>query len=219
MPTKSKLQAMPDERTREWWNQKMSSGYFTDFAYFFSYPNMQKFNLAGKQVLEIGFGYGRELSQFCCIGANAHGIDITDDAPKIAAEKLSSMGINPLPELKTYDGINIPYDNNTFDFIYSCFVIQHMSKVNARKLISEAVRVTKPGGTLLLEFFGVREWVSDDEHDVFSGDEINGMYNNAFTKDQVINMCKPFCENVSVEAWPLGENEYNHWAVLNKKEE
>jgi SAM-dependent methyltransferase len=42
----------------------------------------------------------------------------------------------------------IPYDNDSFDFVYHSHVLEHFSKNDGEKLIQECFRVLKPGGIL-----------------------------------------------------------------------
>lgn len=42
----------------------------------------------------------------------------------------------------------VPFENETFDFVYHSHVLEHFSKTDGEKLIEECFRVLKPGGTL-----------------------------------------------------------------------
>ena len=58
------------------------------------------------------------------------------------------------------DGRNLPFPDASFDVVYSYSVLQHFSKEDARDCIREAARVTRPGGTVLIQLanlLGVRQ--------------------------------------------------------------
>ncbi len=58
---------------------------------------------------------------------------------------------SPYPEVKNYDlRKGIPFDNETADFIYSSHMLEHLSKSDAEKFISECYRVLKKDGILRL---------------------------------------------------------------------
>lgn len=59
---------------------------------------------------------------------------------------------------------NIPYDDNTFDFVYTCEALEHA--VDIENAIKEMARVTKPNGRIaiidknkdMLGYFEIEEW-------------------------------------------------------------
>ncbi len=74
------------------------------------------------------------------------GIDGTDTMIRKADERVKEAGLEGKIEFKKGDVTSIPFDDNTFDFVWGedawCYVD------DKTKLISEAVRVLKPGGVL-----------------------------------------------------------------------
>src|SRR3990167_2213984 len=162
----------------EWWEEKAPT-YFTDKVYEFSQKNLinQLHILESDKVLEIGFGYGRELSQFCKISKNVYGVElfqVTCDLVKDIPAKV-----------QTYNGINLPFEDKYFDVVYSCFVLQHMSRVTAINLIIESIRCLSDNGRLLMEFYG-DPFYSHPIEDRYSGVPMKGgMYNNGYSFSDV----------------------------------
>ena len=109
--------------------------------------------LAGKKLLEIGSGFGVSLAvmlkQFA---VDAYGIEPASqgfDASYICArEVLSANDLDP-SRLIDAVGESIPFPDRTFDVVYSNNVLEHTS--DPAKVLSEAVRVLKPGGKLYIE--------------------------------------------------------------------
>jgi len=132
-------------------------------------------------ILEIGCGYGRELFQFAKISTHIYGIDISETHAALTKKNV------PSAETKSYDGKTLPYSDNSFDFVYSCFVMQHMSKASGLELMKEMFRVLRPKGKVLLEFFSADDLNSKEGEDRMSGGE-TGMYNNIFTLNEIIKM-------------------------------
>ncbi len=220
---------MNNEKTKQWWDTYMANDYFNEFAFCFSRPDLiSKFNLQlNSKVLEIGFGYGRETSQFCKLSRHVNGIDIAESAKDIATAKLREYGTTNFPRLLAYDGRNVPFKDGVFDFIYSCYVIQHMSKVNGINMIKEAARTLKPNGKILFEFFGDAEFYKYGlEEDVYSGvpDKIEegvpygGMYNNAFSPLEINMMAHKANVNVDwIDTQPITSTFNNYWVCFSKK--
>lgn len=96
-----------------------------------------------KKLLEIGVGAGTDFLQWVRNGALAYGIDLTEEAIDHVKHRLSLYNLEAV-EYKTADCENLPYDDNTFNIIYSWGVIHHTP--NTSKAFDEIVRVLKPGG-------------------------------------------------------------------------
>lgn len=96
-------------------------------------------------VLDVGCGPGLIANYLACHQARAiHGIDI--GAVSVAAAK--AAGDPTHTTFLVYDGAHVPYPENTFDAVLCIEVIEHVQDDNG--LISEIVRVLRPGGVLLL---------------------------------------------------------------------
>lgn len=98
--------------------------------------------IVGKNVLEIGYGMGRDHLELAKRGAVLSGIDITPKNLEITRAHLSVFGYGS--DLYVGDAENLPFKNNQFDFVYSFGVLHHTP--NMEKAIQEVHRVLKPGG-------------------------------------------------------------------------
>jgi SAM-dependent methyltransferase len=107
---------------------------------FSSYPS--------QKVLEIGFGMDTDLFQFACAGSDVSGIYLSPIHLDIARKRFLLYEKNA--DLRLADAEDMPFDNETFDVVYSFGTLHHTP--NANKAIGEIHRVLKPGG---LAIFGV----------------------------------------------------------------
>jgi len=98
-----------------------------------------------QKLLDVGCSSGtwlncfRQMAQF-----DLHGIDLRD-------EHVDNIVFKPCDLEKE----RIPFDDNTFDFIFSKSVIEHV--FNTDNFISEVYRVLKPGGVVVIM---TPDWVS-----------------------------------------------------------
>lgn len=97
-------------------------------------------DLKSGNLLDIGCGVGDFLCQVKKLGWNVMGIEPSDDAKKIAKERL---GFTPLSPLE-YDQI----PDQSFDVITMWHVLEHVSDLNFQ--MKELVRLLKPGGRLII---------------------------------------------------------------------
>ncbi|MBK6545954.1 MAG: class I SAM-dependent methyltransferase [Saprospiraceae bacterium] len=96
-----------------------------------------------KKVLEVGVGLGADHQMFAQNGANLSGCDLTDRAIALTQRRLSLLGLNS--NLTVADAENLPYENESFDTVYSWGVI-HVTP-DTQKAANEIYRVLKTGGT------------------------------------------------------------------------
>lgn len=93
-----------------------------------------------RNSLEVGFGDGRWIKFLRGQGIDAYGIDILEDS----AISLGKEGFSPV----VADARNIPFKSNFFDLTFSFGVIEHFE--GTERAIEEHVRVTKPGGKIII---------------------------------------------------------------------
>jgi ubiquinone/menaquinone biosynthesis C-methylase UbiE len=154
----------------------------------FAYRAALQFQLAGKDVLELGCGegYGMEL-----IGTHTNSYLAVDKKRPAHLPPGGHVRFQPcrLPHLQ---GIA----NNSYDVVICFQVIEHIQ--NDRQLLAEIKRVLKPGGSLLLTTpnqltsltrnpFHIREYrphqMQQLVSNVFSRFSIQGIYGNNLVMD------------------------------------
>ena len=104
----------------------------------------------GQSVLDAGCGWGRML-----IGVVAERTNLTVEAIDISAPAIE-IGKDLLGEHRNGNRItwregnleSLPFDDGTFDAMYSSRVFQHVD--NPARAVSEVMRVLKPGGTFAI---------------------------------------------------------------------
>ena len=100
-------------------------------------------------ALELGCGEGRRLGA----AAQLFGRVIGVDSPEMIDLALSRPGRAENVELITREGLRLPAESDSVDFVYSLHGLTHLGSLdrfNAEVL--EAARVLKPGGIAMLWF-------------------------------------------------------------------
>jgi len=131
----------------------------TDYPSKLSRYLFQKFDLhQGSKLLDIGCGRGEFLNGFIDCGVDGYGVDQSR-----AAEQYCPRAALKIADLETQP---IPFDDHSFDVVYSKSVIEHFHRPET--LVSEMFRVLKPGGlaiTLCPDwYFNYRIYFEDFTH-------------------------------------------------------
>lgn len=106
--------------------------------------------LTGKKLLDIGCGYSLFLAVCLKNGIKAEGIEPANQefykgTLSIGREILRRCDY-PKNLIKNSKGEKLPFERNQFDLVVSHYTLEHVSDV--KKVLSESVRVLKPGGYL-----------------------------------------------------------------------
>ena len=108
-----------------------------------------------REVLEIGVGLGADHQQFAAAGARLTGVDLTERAVAHTQQRLAAFGLRS--NLQTADAENLPFDDESFDLVYSWGVLHHSP--NTPKAIDEVWRVLRPGGMARIMVYHTRSIV------------------------------------------------------------
>lgn len=148
---------------------------FTDYPKELCSYLFETFELkSGMKMLEPGCGRGEFLNNFKELGLEVVGVDIS---PEAASYKNDF-------EVKLCDVENeqLPFNDNTFDIVYSKSFIEHL--YHPERYLIEAYRVLKPNGLLLTL---VPDWESNYKtyYDDFT-------HRTPFTKNALIDAYKMY---------------------------
>lgn len=106
--------------------------------------------LAGCTVLDAGCGMGRFAEVCADAGAEVYGVDLS------RAVEAAAANLRGRPNVRLYqaDIMNLPFADQSFDFIYSIGVLQHTP--DTRTAFSRLPRLLKPGGRLAVWVYSTR---------------------------------------------------------------
>jgi 2-polyprenyl-6-hydroxyphenyl methylase/3-demethylubiquinone-9 3-methyltransferase len=138
-----------------WWDEKgflnnllaynpVRFGYFRKVLF-----DKLKIELNGRRALDIGCGGGILAEEFARVGYKVTGIDPSEPSLEEARKHAKKVGLDI--EYNLGFGEDIPFDDETFDMVYTCDVLEHVT--NLEKVINETARVLKPDGIYLYDTF------------------------------------------------------------------
>lgn len=97
---------------------------------------------AGKKVLEIGCGMGCMAMNWAQRGAQVTAVDLNPTSVRQTRERFKQFELEG--DIRESDGESLPFDDNSFDYVYSWGVLHHTP--GTRDALAELHRVLKPGG-------------------------------------------------------------------------
>jgi ubiquinone/menaquinone biosynthesis C-methylase UbiE len=100
-------------------------------------------------VLEAGCGVGAQTKIIAAKNPHTNfvSVDISEKSVFEAESLITSLGINNV-EFKQADIYNLPFEDKSFDSVFVCFVLEHLSE--PLKALGELKRVLKKGGTIMV---------------------------------------------------------------------
>lgn len=114
-------------------------------------------SLKNKRILDVGCGLGTYLKKFQEESPEVYGLDIDSESIK-EASKISS-------KVQLAKAEKLPYSSNFFHLVFMHEILEHLE--DDKKAISEALRVLKPKGNLVI-FAPNRFWFFET-HGFFLG--------------------------------------------------
>jgi ubiquinone/menaquinone biosynthesis C-methylase UbiE len=109
-----------------------------------------------KDVLEVGVGAGTDFVQFARAGARLHGVDLTQASIDLVGQRLALDGYDA--NIRVADAERLPFDDGSFDLVYSWGVLHHTPDTEAA--IAEVRRVLRDGGEARIMLYARHSWVA-----------------------------------------------------------
>ena len=106
--------------------------------------------VSGKRVLEIGLGQGADSESLIRRGARWSGVDLTSESVERVRTRLTLRDL-PFDELKQGSVLDLPYEDNSFDMVFSHGVLLVVPDVDQAQ--QEIHRVLRPGGELVIMMY------------------------------------------------------------------
>lgn len=101
-----------------------------------------------RRVLDVGCGYGRSTFAFASRSTEttAVGVDLSQSCVRLSAHLAEGRPEAGRVKFVQADGVEVPFDNGSFDVFSSVMLLHEMPAVAIRELIAESFRVLEPRG-------------------------------------------------------------------------
>jgi SAM-dependent methyltransferase len=125
-----------------------------DEAYLGYYPYLHGYldePVAGKQVLEIGLGFGTLGQRLAERGAVYHGLDIAEGSVAMMQDRLRLAGLPSAERIRHGSALELPYEDGSFDYVWSIGCLHHTGDLP--RSVAEVHRVLKGGGRAVVMLY------------------------------------------------------------------
>lgn len=142
--------------SKEWnWKKNKELLWLNPSIESYYYNNLWK-EKGFKDILDLGCGLGRHSILFAKNNFSVSACDLS----KYAIEYLAnwSKKENLQIDLKVCDMLNLPYEDNSFDAIFSYHTISHTDSLGIKIIIKEIERVLKKDGEIFLTLCSKDTW-------------------------------------------------------------
>jgi len=110
--------------------------------------------LDGKDVLEVGLGYGTMATELMQRGANYHGLDIAAGPVEMAGYRAELLG--KTADVRQGSILECPFDDESFDYVASIGCLHHTGDLAGA--IQSVHRLLKPGGGATIMVYHSRSY-------------------------------------------------------------
>ncbi|MDQ0762556.1 class I SAM-dependent methyltransferase [Streptomyces canus] len=111
---------------------------------------LERLDIAGRRVLEIGLGQGSEAEQLIRRGGVWTGVDLTEEAVKRTGTRLALRKL-PHEGIQQASVLDLPFPDASFDVVFSHGVLHHVPDILGAQ--REIRRVLKPDGELVVMLY------------------------------------------------------------------
>ena len=106
---------------------------------------------AGEVLVDLGTGRGDLLAAAVAAGAaHAYGIEYSSDAVTLARRTVAAHGIADRAQVLQADARAVPLGDGIADLVCLLEVAEHLTPAELARALSEARRILKPGGRILI---------------------------------------------------------------------
>ncbi len=146
-----------------------------------------------KEICDAGCGCGVYTIKLAANGFLVSAFDVSKYAVGLARSLLDEKKLKA--EFKTASVFETGYEDDKFDAVVSKDVLDHICKADAAKAVVELLRITKPGGIVLLTLDGLDEEYASEPHDVnpdgdylYTSGKWKGMVFHPYTQETVLDI-------------------------------
>ncbi len=143
------------------WKKEKNKQYWADCPAEESYYMANKWKEEGKiKLLDLGCGLGRHSILFSKLGFDVTAIDLSETAVEFTKRRMIEENLNF--NIQKADMQELPFNDNTFDAIWSYMVISHTDSKGFKKIIDEIKRVSKKDAGIFITLCSKETWSYKD---------------------------------------------------------
>jgi len=171
-------------------------------------------DVVDQEVMDLACGNGRVTIPIARLSAKVTAVDNSEGMIQACSENVKRAGLSDRVTFKQANAVNLPFNENHFDVALCLGLLEHLPQKERQTVLSELIRVTKTGGTILItannnqSLFLQRRSASQPTEQYQDG-ELKGFYSGLVGKDWV----ETFLHNNGVTTEVMGSNTFQAFAI------
>ncbi|MHA2068075.1 MAG: class I SAM-dependent methyltransferase [Candidatus Thorarchaeota archaeon] len=106
-------------------------------------------------ILDVGCGTGKLLIEAGRRGMRGVGVDTNKEMLQVAVDRVTKHNLARRIDFKYGDATQLEFDDDTFDVVVSTLMVSELRHDQLKTFLSEAARVTSPGGQVIIGGEGI----------------------------------------------------------------
>lgn len=151
--------SFPEKKNDKWNVKEFFESGEKEMAGVLEYVDSLGISLSRGRALDFGCGIGRLTQALCQHFDECSGVDIAPSMIQLA-EEYNNHGNRCRYYVNDSEDLGL-FADNTFDFVYSNIVLQHMKPKYSKRYVEELLRVLASGGVLLFQILSKPTRVDD----------------------------------------------------------
>lgn len=144
------IKTLYSERYSKHGNKNLYPVEFVVRAFLGSYPDLKldRSKYIGSNILDLGFGDGRNMPLLHNLGFRIHGVEIHEEITRVAYTRINGLGIEAV--LRVGSNASIPFESDFFHYVLACHSCYYVEDGTTFKdNLHEIHRVMKKEGVFI----------------------------------------------------------------------
>lgn len=167
-----------------------------------------------REVMDLACGNGRVTIPIARLSAKVTAVDNSEGMLRACSKNVKHAGLADRVTFKQANAAKLPFNDHHFDVSLCLGLLEHLPQKERQTTLSELIRVTKTGGTILItannkQSFFLQRGSTSQAKEQYQDGKLKGFFSGLVGKDWV----EAFFHNNGVTTEVMGSNTFQAFAI------